>query len=431
MTTEKLPSLQPKTPVRREAVAGLTTFLAMAYIVVVNPAMLASEGTGMPFEAVLTATVSVCFLMTLAMGLYSRLPFAVAPGMGLNAFFTYTLILDKQIPWPTALGMVFWSGVLFLLISITPLRERLAEAIPQALRLAIAAGIGIFLTLIGFRNLGLVASDPVTLLRMGDLSGETLLGLTGLLICALLLRWKKPWALLAGMLSVTLAAGVLGWLPTPETWLRPPDFTSLWFQADLWEAWKLALLPALISLLFTDLFDSISTFMGVCHANAMLDERGEPLRLRQGLLVDAVATVVSGLAGTSPATSYIESSAGIQAGGRTGLTAVFTALCFLPCLWLSSLAAMVPAYATAPVLILVGLAMFSSLKNLSLAKIEKALPAYLTVLLIPLTFSITQGILWGLIAYSVLHLLAGKGRQISPTLWLLAGLSVILLWLEV
>ena len=419
-----------KPNVYREAVAGVTTFFTMAYIVVVNPRILSAEGTGMPFGGVLTATVVVCFLMTLLMGLYARLPFAVAPGMGLNAFFTYNIILGKGVPWPTALGIIFWAGVIFLLVSVTPVRETIARAIPRALRVAAAAGIGVFLTFIGLKNAGLVAADPVTYVRVGDLDHRLLLTLLGAVVSVWLLRRGSPFAYLAGILLVTLVAWAAGLVKAPATLLSPPDFRSVFFKLDVLGALQLALLPPIISVMFTDLFDSISTFIGVSQAAGMLDKDGNPRRLREGLIVDSFATLGAGLAGTSSGTAYVESVAGINVGGRTGLTAVFAALCFLPCLFLAPLAEMVPPYATAPVLVLVGASMFASVKNISFEAIEDALPAFLTVVLIPLTFSITQGILWGFISHVGLYLLAGRRREIHPVMYALAFVSVGLLLLE-
>jgi AGZA family xanthine/uracil permease-like MFS transporter len=416
--------------IRTEAVAGITTFFTMAYIVVVNPSILATEGTGMSFSGVLTATVLICFTMTLLMSLYARLPFAVAPGMGLNAFFTFTIILTQRVAWPVALGIVFWAGVLFLLVSVTPVRETIARAIPPGLRIATAAGIGIFLTFIGLKNAGFITSDPVTFVKLGQLDHKALLTLLGVGMTVWLLKMKSSLAFLAGIFLVTLIAWLRGYITAPGSFFSAPDFGSVFLKLDIWGALKLSLLPAIISILFTDLFDSISTFIGVSHASGMLDEEGNPKNLKQGLIVDSWATLGAGLAGTSSGTAYIESIAGIKAGGRTGLTSVFTALCFLPCFFLAPLAGMVPPYATAAVLILVGASMFGSVAGISFARIEDALPAFLTIILIPLAFSITQGILWGFIAHTGLYLMAGRRREIHPVMYVLAFVAVGLLLLE-
>jgi AGZA family xanthine/uracil permease-like MFS transporter len=419
-----------KPDIRTEAIAGITTFFTMAYIVVVNPAILSTPGTGMSFSGVLTATVVVCFVMTLLMGVYAKLPFAVAPGMGLNAFFTFTIILTQKVWWQTALGIVFWAGILFFLISITPIRETIAKAIPTELRIGTAAGIGIFLTFIGFKNSGLITSDPVTFVKLGLLGKEALLTIVGLVITLILVIRRSVFSFLAGIFIVTLISLALGMIKAPEHLLSAPDFKTVFLKLDILGALKLSLLPAIIAILFTDLFDSISTFIGVAHAAELLDEQGNPRNLRQGLIVDALATLGAGVAGTSSGTAYIESIAGINVGGRTGLTSVFTALCFLPCLFLAPLAGMVPPYATAPVLILVGASMFKSVGQIAFSKIEEGLPAFLTIILIPLTFSITQGILWGFISHVGLYLIVGRRRDIHPVMFVLALVSIGLLLLE-
>jgi AGZA family xanthine/uracil permease-like MFS transporter len=419
-----------KPDLRTELIAGVTTFFTMAYIVVVNPSILSTEGTGILFSGALTATVVVCFVMTLLMGVYARLPFAVAPGMGLNAFFAFTIILTRKVPWPVALGIIFWAGVLFLLVSLTPVRAEIARAIPRHLRTATAAGIGVFLTFIGLKNAGVVAADPVTFVKLGRLDYPALLMLAGLAVTVLLLKRKSPFAFLAGIFLVTLVAWALGKVSTPQSFFSAPDFRSVFLKLDVLGALKLSLLPAIVAVLFTDLFDSISTFIGVSQAAGMLDEDGHPRRLREGLIVDAWATLGAGLAGTSSGTAYIESVAGINVGGRTGLTAVFTALCFLPCLFVAPLAAMVPPYATSAVLVIVGVFMFSSISAVDFSHIEDALPVFLTVILIPLTFSITQGILWGFISHAGLYLIAGRAREVGAVMYALALVSVGLLMIE-
>ncbi len=402
-----------KTDTRTEAIAGITTFFTMAYIIVVNPAILSTEGTGMSFSGVLTATVLVCFVMTLLMGVYARLPFAVAPGMGINAFFAFTIILGQQVPWQAALGIIFWAGVLFLLISVTLVRVTIARAIPKGLRMGAAAGIGVFLTFIGLKNAGFIAADPVTFVKLGALDYKALLTLLGTGLTIWLLNRRSPFAFLAGIFTVTLVAWAVGFVKAPEKFFSAPDFRSVFFKLDILGALKLSLLPAIISILFTDLFDSISTFIGVSHASGMLDEEGHPVNLKEGLIVDAVATLGAGLAGTSSGTAYIESVAGIQAGGRKGLTSFFTSLCFLPCFFLAPLAGMVPPYATAGVLILIGASMFRSVAEIEFKRIEEALPAFLTIILIPLTFSITQGILWSFVTHVALFLMAGRPERDS------------------
>jgi AGZA family xanthine/uracil permease-like MFS transporter len=422
-------TLKPK--LKTEAIAGITTFFTMAYIVIVNPQILSAGGkTGMAFTGVLTATVLICFTMTLLMGIYAKLPFAVAPGMGINAFFTYTIILGKGVPWPAALGIIFWAGVFFLLVSVTPVRESIAKAIPAELRIAAAAGIGIFLTFIGLKNAGFIVADPVTFVKLGALGKPALLTILGLAISVFLMSRKNPFAFLLAITVVTITAWALGLVSTPAQLLSLPDFKSVFLKLDILGAFKLALLPSIISILFTDLFDSISTFIGVAHAADLLDEHGHLRNLRQGLIVDSLATMGAGLAGTSSGTAYIESIAGISMGGRSGLTSVFTALCFLPCFFIAPLAGVVPPYATAAVLILVGAAMFKSVGKINFSKVEEGVPAFLTLILIPLTFSITQGILWGFISHVGLYLMVGRRREIHPAMHALAVVSIGLLVLE-
>ncbi len=415
---------------KTEAIAGITTFFTMAYIVVVNPAILSTPGTGMPFNGVMTATVLLACVSTLLMGVYANLPFAVAPGMGINAFFTFSLILGKQIPWPIALGMVFWSGVLFLVISATPLRLWIAESIPHGLRVGAAAGIGIFLTFIGLKNAGLIVADPATLVKLGRITPRAALALLGIPLSVYLLGRKSPFAFLATLLGITAAAVLCGIAPVPQRVFAAPDFQSVFLKLDIWGSLKLAYLPAIVSLMFTDLFDSISTFVGVAHAAKLRDADGGMPRMKEGLLVDSFATFAAGLFGTSSGTAFIESAAGIEVGGRTGWTSVFTALCFLPCFFLAPLAGSVPAFATTPVLVLVGALMFRSLGELKFDRLEDTVPAFLTIVLIPLTFSITQGILWGFVAHVLLYALAGRAREVKPMLYFIAGLSVFLIVLE-
>jgi AGZA family xanthine/uracil permease-like MFS transporter len=414
----------------RDVIGGVTTFLTMAYIVVVNPAILSTPGTGIPFSGALTATVLVCFTMTLLMGVYARLPFGVAPGMGLNAFFTYTLIINGGVPWPIALGIIFWAGVIFLLVSVTPLRERIAMAIPQALRSATAAGIGLLLAFIGLQNAGFVAANPATMIGVGPLDHRAFLTLAGLIVCVWLNRRDNPFAYLAGIALVTGAAWAAGYVSPPAAWFSAPDFTSVFLKLDIWGALKWSLGPAMVTVMLTDLFDSLSTFIGVAQAAELVDDRGEPRNLRRGLIVDSFATLGAGLFGSSPGTAYVESIAGIRMGGRSGLTAVVTAFCFLPCLFIAPIAGAIPPYATSAVLILVGVAMFQSVTRVPFDRLEIAVPAFATLILIPLTFSITQGILWGFILHAALHAVAGRAREVTAAAWGLAAVAAALLVIE-
>ncbi len=402
----------------------------MSYIVVVNPSILATPDTGMPFDGVLAATVLVAASMTLLMGVYANLPFGVAPGMGLNAFLAYTVIAQRQVPWPIALGCVFWAGVLFLVLSLTPARERIATAIPPGLRFAAAAGIGLLLTLIGLRNAGLVIADPATIVRAGSLDHRAALLVLAIVVAVALGRRGNPLAFLAAILTVTAVAWTAGFATIPDTFASTPRLGSVFLQLDPIGALQVALVPTMVSIAMTDLFDSLSTFMGVATASGLTGTDGQPLRLRRGLIVDAWATLGASLAGSSPGTAYVESIAGIRMGARTGRAAMVTAVCFLPCFFLAPLAASIPLYATAPVLLMVGVAMFQTVQHVRFDRLEDGLPAFVTLVLIPLTLSITQGLLWGFVLHALLHVLSGRGRELSKTVWVLAGLAVILLGIE-
>lgn len=415
---------------KREFIAALTTFLTMSYIVVVNPAILSVPGTGLPFEGVLTATVVLIVSCTLLMGAYAGLPYAVAPGMGINAFFTYSLVLGKNIPWPTALGMVFWSGVLFLILSVTPIRAVIVQSLPNSVRQAAAVGIGLFLAFIGFKNAGIIIVHPETFVTFGSIGLEQVLTLIGLFIAIYLLRKKSPFAFLGTIFTITIASLFLGKAEVPETLVSTPDFTSVFFKMDIWDSLQLVYLPPILSIMFTDLFDSLSTFVGLAQTSNLVDKEGQPLRMREGLIVDAWATGLAGVFGTSSGTAYIESAAGVEAGGRTGWTAIFIALLFLPCLFIAPLVKMVPAIATAPVLIVVGFMMFSHISEITKGSIEETFPAFLTVILIPLTFSITEGLLWGIVSYMALHVMVGKAKTLPKGLYVVSALCMLLLWIQ-
>jgi AGZA family xanthine/uracil permease-like MFS transporter len=368
--------------------------------------------------------------MTLAMGLYARLPFAVAPGMGLNAFFAFTIVVQNKVPWPVALGIVFWAGVIFLLLSVTPLRDIVALAIPASLRAATAAGIGLLLTFIGLRSAGVIVSDPSTLLRLGALDHRAALLMVGVLTAAAMMWRDRPLAFLTAIAVVTALAWALGYEHVPDHVFSRPDFSSTLLHLDIGGALKPSLLPSIVAIFFTDLFDSLSTFIGVSRAAGLTTPDGRPIHLRRGLIVDAFATLGAGLAGSSSGTAFVESIAGIRMGGRTGRASVVTALCFLPCFFIAPLAAAVPTYATAPILVLVGLAMFHAVADVDYGRIEESLPAFITVVLIPLTSSITEGILWGLLLHALLHAIAGRRKEVDGAQWILAALAAGLLVLQ-
>ncbi len=416
-----------------EILAGITSFLATAYIIVVNPSVLSLSG--MPFSGVLTSTVLVCFFSSLMMGLYAKSPYVVAPGMGLNAFFTYTVVQGMNVPYPTALGAVFWAGVFFLILSIFNVRVLLVQAIPKSLRYGIAAGIGLFITLIGLANAQFIVANPATLVSMGELKPAVLIFIAGLASTVIFIQKKVNGGILWGIVLTTLIALIPGRLTDGEKLLQwkgvfaAPDF-SLLLKLDLWGSLSWSMAPVIFAFVFTDLFDSLSTFIGLAEATGRLDAEGEPLAIKESLLTDAVATTLAGLVGSSPGTAYIESAVGIEAGGRTGLTAIVAAFCFLPCLFLSPLLSMVPAMATAPALVVVGVFMMKTVIRIPWDEWEEAVPAFLAMVLIPFSYSITQGIIWGFLSYAVLKLASGKFRQLPLTFWLIISLCLAALVIE-
>lgn len=420
-----------KTNVKTEVLAGITSFLACSYIIVVNPSILSA--TGESYSALLTATVLISMFSSIAMGLYANNPIVLAPGMGLNAFFAFSLVLGMKVPFPTALGAVFWSGIIFILLSLFKVRELIVSAIPSSLQKAIACGIGLFIAFIGFKNAGMVVDNPATLVSMGPINIKTVSFLVGFSItCFFILRNIKG-ALLFGVLLTTLLFFPIGRLYGDEVLISfkgifaMPDF-SLLGKLDLVGSLKWSLLPAIFSLVFTDLFDSLSTFVGVSQAGNLIDENGKPLRMKKSLLVDAVATTLSSIFGTSPSTSFIESAAGIQAGGRTGLTAVVAGLLFFPFLFLSPLLSMIPTEATAPALILVGVFMMSPILKIKWDTLEEAIPAFLAMLLIPLTFSISHGIIWGFLSYTLCKIVMGKIKEVPKFLFVIDALCILMLF---
>ncbi|MCC9137817.1 NCS2 family permease [Pontibacter silvestris] len=428
-----------KTTVGTEIIAGISSFLATSYIIVVNPSILSQ--TGMPFSGVLTATVLVCFFSSLMMGLYARNPIIVAPGMGLNAFFTFSAVLGMDVPWQVALGAVFWSGVVFLLLSIFNIRTFIVRAIPKPLRYAIAAGIGLFITLIGFANAKFIVPNSATILGVSSLNATLLTFLAGLLVTAVLVARQVKGAILIGILFTTLAAYPIGrwWGGETATGIEPlvswqgifaaPDF-SLLFQLDFVNSLQWSVLPVIFAFLFTDMFDSVSTFVGLAEAADLLDENGEPQHVKRSLLTDAVATTLAGLVGSSSGTAFIESAVGIEAGGRTGLTAVVAAVLFLPFLFLAPLLSVVPAIATAPALVLVGVFMVRPITKINWLQLDEAIPAFLALVLIPFTYSITQGIIWGFLSYTAIKLATGKYKEVSVALLIIDAFCILALVLS-
>jgi AGZA family xanthine/uracil permease-like MFS transporter len=406
---------------RTEILAGFTTFMTMAYIVFVNPAILSQ--TGMPLAAVTAATCLSAAAGSLLMGGLANYPIALAPGMGLNAYFTYTVVKGMDVPWETALGAVFLSGVAFLLLTMLGIRQLILRAIPPELYAAVAAGVGLFIAFIGLRNSGIIIADPATTVALGNLRNPpTLLAICGLFLMAGLLAWGVRAAMLIGILvttGVALVTHYARWAPRTAS-LR--DISATAFQLDLGSALRLGLVEIVFVFLFIDLFDNIGTLVAVGKKAGLFDETHRIPRVNRILLSDSLATVFGSLAGTSTVVSYIESAAGVAAGGRTGVTAIVTGLLFLLALFVAPVIGAIPDAATAPALILVGSLMASTLAEIQWSDPEVAIPAFLTVITIPLSFSIANGLAFGFIAYTALKVMRGKFRQVNWFVYLLTAL---------
>lgn len=434
---DKLFDLQNnKTNAKTEVLAGITTFLTMAYIIVVNPGIL--KNAGMPFSGVLFATVLVCAFSSIAMGLYAKLPYSLAPGMGINAFFTFSLVVGKGIRWETALGAVFISGVIFMILSATKVRTDIVKAFPSSIRNGMAAGIGVFLSFIGFMSVGFIIPDKATLLQFGGLHMKTILFLAGFIITAVLVIKRVQGALIIGIVATSLLTAAASSAGTKAGWLASPLVTmpegifalpslAVFLELDVISALTIGMILPVLSLLIVDLFDSVGTFVGVAQAANLVDQDGVPLNIGKALMVDAFSTTISGLAGTSSGTVYAESAAGIKEGGRTGLTAVVAGLLFLPFMFLSPILSFIPTVATAPVLVLAGTFMMSPLADIEWKNFEEAIPAFLAFVLIPLTFSITQGVIWALLIYTVIKLATGKAREIHKMVYFIDAFALIML----
>lgn len=412
------------TTVRNEILAGITTFLTMAYITVVNPMILSDAG--MDFGAVFVATCLAAALGTLIMGLYANYPIALAPGMGLNAFFAYGVVLGMGHSWQVALGAVFISGILFIILSVLPVREWIINAIPRGLKMAISAGIGLFLAIIALKNAGVVVDHPATLVTLGDpTSWPFILAFLGFFMIVALDHLKVPGAVIIGILAVTVAGVALGVSEWQGFAAMPPDPSPTFLQLDIGGALQLGLITIVFTFLFVDLFDTAGTLVGLAHRAGLLDEQGRLPRLGKALIADSTATAAGALIGTSTTTSYIESAAGINAGGRTGLTAVTVAVLFLLALFFAPLAQTVPAYATAPALLFVACLMTRGLSEIDWDDITESAPAVVTAIAMPLTFSIAHGMGIGFITYAAVKILSGKGNDCPPAVYVISLLFVL------
>ncbi len=428
------------TTVGTEAVAGLTTFMTMAYILVVNPMVLGDAG--MPSTAVFTATAVSAFVGTLLMAFLANYPFALASGMGLNAYFAYSVVLSMGKSWQFALTAVFLEGIVFIFLSLFNIREAIFNAIPHNLKKAVAVGIGFFIALIGSINAGLFTSGKVAydaagnptlnagglVMELGDFRNPgVLLTLMGLLIIGVLLHFKVKGALLIGIIITTIIGIPMGvtQLPQGSPITLPPSLAPIALQFEWSNIISWDMLIVLFSFLFVDIFDTLGTLVGVSSKSGMLDENGKLPHIKGALLADSIATVAGACLGTSTVTTYVESSSGVAEGGRTGLSSVFTALLFALALFFAPIFGMVPSAATAPALIIVGLFMMSSIKEIDLEDFTEAIPAFLTIIVMPFAYSIAEGIVFGMISYVLLKVLTGKGKLVSPVMYILACLFIL------
>ncbi|MFL6707833.1 MAG: NCS2 family permease [Massilia sp.] len=403
---------------RTELLAGLTTFLTMAYIVFVNPTILGDAG--MPKDAVFVATCLAAALGSAIMGLYANYPIGMAPGMGLNAYFAYTVVGGMGVPWQAALGAVFISGCLFILISVLGLRELIVRGIPASLRTAIGVGIGLFLGLIALKSAGLVVANPATMVSAGNLHQPApLMAAAGFLLIVVLDRLRVRGAILIGIVAVTLASFVFGDNHFKGVFSAPPSLVSTLLQMDLKGALSLGVVNVVLVFFLVELFDATGTLMGVAARAGLLREDKLP-RLNRALLADSAAIAAGAVLGTSSTTAFVESAAGVQAGGRTGLTALTVAVLFLACLFIAPLAGVVPAYATAPALLFVACLMLRELGGIEWEETTESIPAAITAIAIPFTYSIAEGIGFGFITYAILKLATGRARQVAPVVWIIA-----------
>jgi AGZA family xanthine/uracil permease-like MFS transporter len=414
------------TDVRTEIIAGATTFLTMAYVIFVHPGILAQ--TGMDKTALVAVTCIVTAISTIAVGIFANTPVAMAPGMGLNAFFAYTLVIGSggKVTWQTGLGVVFLSGLLFLVLTLVGLRRRLVEAIPPSLISAISVGIGLFITFMGLQNLGIVVDSPATLVRASNLTPRILIGLAGLLVMAFCEMRRIHGALLLGIAFSTLLAVVFGYVERPDhvISLHLP-LTKVLGQLDILGAFRWSLMGSVFTLMFIDMFDSIGTLLAVAPQAGLVDKDGKVGNLDRLLAIDAAATMFGALCGTSTTTAYIESASGIEQGARTGLASVVTGLLFLAAVVFVPLVGVVPPYATAPALIMVGLFMMKEVAKINFSSIDQALPTFIIMVMIALSYSISTGLAFGFVAHTLVQTVTGKAGKIKPAMWIITGLSIL------
>lgn len=412
------------TDVKTEIIAGITTFMTMAYIIFVNPAILSK--TGMDFGAVMMATVLASGFTTILMGLLVNYPFALAPGMGLNAYFTYTVVMQMGYPWQTALGAVFISGVIFLALTFARIRQIIVYAIPENIKIATAGGIGLFITLIGMEESKIIIDNPATLVSLGDImSPVPLMTLLGVIIIGALMARKVKGSILIGMLIIWVIGLIFGLSTFKGIVGTPPDISPVFLQLDIRGALDIGIFGIIFAFLFVDLFDTTGTLVGIAKQGGFIKEDNEFPRVNRALTVDSIGTVAGSMLGTSTVTTYIESASGIAAGGKTGLTAVVTGILFLLSMFISPLAESIPVFATAPALIIVGVLMLKSVTTIDWNDFTESLPAFIVIVSMPFTYSIATGISLGFIFYPIIKLLAGRHKEVSIPVWILAILFIL------
>ena len=412
-----------QTNFNREFVAGSTTFITMAYIIFVNPQLMSASG--MDYGASFVGTCLAAALACFAMGLFANWPVGLAPGMGLNAFFTYTVVGEMGYSWQVALGAVFIAGLLFFLMSVTPMRKWMLESIPLNLKIAMGSGVGLFIGFIGLKSGGIIVSNGATFVSMGDLTNpETLLAALGFLLIAALSVRNVPGAIIIGVLSVTLIALSLGLVEYKGVLAYPPDVSSTFLQLDIVGALDIAMVSVIASFLFVNLFDTAGTLLGVASRANLLDTAGDVKNLDKALKADSSSSIFGAFFGCAPVTSYVESSAGVEAGGRTGFTAVVVGVFFVVAIFFSPLASMVPAYATSGALIYVAILMLGGMEKLDWVDASELLPALIIIVMIPLTFSIANGIALGFLSYIILKLASGQAKSISTGAWFLSVIFI-------
>jgi len=413
--------------IKTEMLAGITTFLAMSYILAVNPAIfepLAQQG--MSSGAVFTATALASAIGTLFMALIARLPFGLAPGMGLNAFFVYTICLGMGYPWQFALTAVLLEGIIFLLLTITGFRSMIVEALPKTLRNAIGPGIGLFIALIGLQNAGIIVSSPNTLVTLGDIThGPALLSIIGMLICTVLLILKVRGALLIGIMATSLIGIPMGISEWKGVFSAPESVLPIFCQFQWHDILSTDMLIVMLTMLFMDIFDTMGSLIGICSGSGMTDKDGKIPNLNRAFLSDSMATIAGACLGTNTTTTFVESSTGVAQGGRTGLTALVVSALFFIALFFSPLFLSIPAAATAPVLVVVGIMMMRSIKDIDLTDFSEAIPAFITIIMIPFSYSISDGILLGMISYTIAHVAIGKFRTPSVVMYVLTILGIL------